>query len=153
VAEAIFGLVGVVVGALVTGGVEFLSERRRDAALLLKAARLVEAELDEAESAFKHALDQGRLWASQHQPSVPSWREYAPVLAEALGTSDWQVVESAVAIIRFATVREPEQPLGQEGISREDLQQGLRVVAAAGLILRHVAGDDDEPLEESSESD
>jgi hypothetical protein len=80
VAEAIFGLVGVIVGAVVTGGVEFVAERRREAALLRKAARLVEAELDEAATIFEGALEDGKLWSGSNRPEVPSWREYAPCL-------------------------------------------------------------------------
>jgi hypothetical protein len=44
-ATAIFGLVGVVVGALVTGGVDFLLEHRRENAESSRVKRLVAGEL------------------------------------------------------------------------------------------------------------
>jgi hypothetical protein len=123
-----------------TGGVEVLGERRREAALRRKAARLVEAELNEAESAFEAALDEGRMWAEP--PSVPSWKEYAPVLPDALNTSDWQVVESAVAIVRLAP--DAGEPIGPEGTPREHFEQSYRLVVSAERVLRRIAGDDED---------
>jgi hypothetical protein len=41
---AIFGVVGVVAGVLVSGGVAYLLEWRREGALILQAKRLVAAE-------------------------------------------------------------------------------------------------------------
>jgi hypothetical protein len=143
VAEAIFGLVGVIVGAVVTGGVEFVAERRREAALLRKAARLVEAELDEAATIFEGALEDGKLWSGSNRPEVPSWREYAPVLAEGLDTDDWGVVEAAAAITRMAARREPDQPLTPLGLGRHQVQDGYKVIKQAALILSRVAGDAD----------
>jgi len=120
--------------------VEFLGERRRNAALRRQAARLVEAELNEAENAFEIALDEGRM--GPEPPSVPSWKEYAPVLADALNTSDWQVVESAVAIIRLAP--DPGEAIGPEGTPREHVEHSFGVVVSAERILRRVAGDDED---------
>jgi hypothetical protein len=57
-----------------------------------------------------------------------------PVLANALNTNDWQVVESAVAIVRFGPKRQ----------SSENFEQGRRVVVSASRILRRVAGDDED---------
>jgi hypothetical protein len=140
VAEAIFGLVGVVVGALVTGGVEFLAERRRESSLRRKAARLVEAELDQAARALETALDAGRSW---NPPSVPSWAEYAPVLADSLDTDDWQVVESAVGMIKIEEMGQPDRPPAREEVERESLDEEVhRVIQQAAETLRRLAGDE-----------
>jgi hypothetical protein len=54
VAEAIFGLVGVVVGALVTGGVQLILDWRREQRDLRRTKRLVGAELREVLTSTQH---------------------------------------------------------------------------------------------------
>jgi hypothetical protein len=57
--EAIFGLVGVVVGALVTGGVSFALAWRTERSDILAGLRLLEADLLNAESAIEVAVEAG----------------------------------------------------------------------------------------------
>jgi hypothetical protein len=64
VAEAIFGLIGVVVGALITGGVEYVMRVREEKTEMRAAARLTHAELGFAETLYTALLESGRWEAA-----------------------------------------------------------------------------------------
>jgi hypothetical protein len=66
-AEGIFGLIGVLVGASVAGWVTLRLERRREKREALAARRIVKSELEEAKRAVQDALA-GREWP-------PGWDE------------------------------------------------------------------------------
>lgn len=90
-AEAIFGLVGVVIGALVSGGVAFAIARRTETRKALASARLVQDELTAAAyelTAPLQAFAVARL-------SQQRWIDHQGVLAEALNTQEWTYVTRA----------------------------------------------------------
>jgi hypothetical protein len=61
VTAAIFGLIGVVVGGLVTGGVDFLLDWRREGAEQKQAKRLVGDEVESIVTGLDHIVERGRL--------------------------------------------------------------------------------------------
>jgi hypothetical protein len=89
---AIFGLIGVIVGGLVTGGVQIWVEHLRKRGELRIAKRLVDSELHSV------ALDLGRLatdgitpaeWRKEQLLPSSAWREHRAILAE-LPDADWE---------------------------------------------------------------
>ena len=95
--EAIFGLVGVLVGGLITWGVEWWRERRRLGGDVRVAARLLTNELLRG-IALLAVLEEHR---DEEAPEggldidFPLWREHRAVLARTLGHEDWWKVNTA----------------------------------------------------------
>lgn len=88
---AIFGLIGVVVGALVTGGVDYVMQRRREKAELRQARRVVAGELSDLWYQLE-TITAGDRWPGE----VPEewfasrmWEAHRPVLASQLSDEDW----------------------------------------------------------------
>jgi hypothetical protein len=92
VPEWVVGLVGVVVGGLLTGGVSFLLERRREKAHARAAREVIKSELQAAARAVEDAL-------SGPDPEWPpgwdrvgwteSWATNRPVLAARMNEDDF----------------------------------------------------------------
>ena len=61
VTAAIFGLLGVVVGGLVTGGVDFMLEQRRERAEQKQAQRLVGDEIESIVAGLDYIVERARL--------------------------------------------------------------------------------------------
>jgi hypothetical protein len=87
VSEAIFGLIGVVIGGLLNGVVLYLMERTRDSRDTRTAARMLLPELRDARRTIKFAL------GSHHYPfstiETARWQEWEPVLAPRMGGEEW----------------------------------------------------------------
>jgi hypothetical protein len=107
--EAIIGLVGVLLGGLISGGAAYILAKRADQARLRAAARLVELELVAAQSALNGRLHVIRNTLS-HQGwdkirprgrefSVSHWLEHRGTLAAALSPGDWYAVQRAFAAL------------------------------------------------------
>jgi hypothetical protein len=105
-AAAIFGLVGVVVGALVTGGVQFVLDRRREQLDVRRATRLVAAELKDAAYLYA-ALSRVEEWpaAEGHEEdyvlSTTAWNEHRAHLAiPPLNDELWDALVNSYAVLR-----------------------------------------------------
>jgi hypothetical protein len=102
VTQAIFGLVGVVVGGLITGFVQGLQEWRRDRADLRAAARLLLRELQLAIVGLRVARPQMQAGVV---PSILAnlavWPEKQGLLARVLSDADWRRVAQAFDRIGF----------------------------------------------------
>lgn len=93
---AIFGLLGVVVGGLVTGGVDYVMARRREKAELRQSTRLVADELHSLWLVVDLILERGQL-PPERLPgedaellfSTGSWHAHKAVLARALRQEQW----------------------------------------------------------------
>ena len=93
---AIFGLLGVVVGGLVTGGVDYVMARRREKAELRQSTRLVADELHSLWLVVDLILERGqsppeRLPGEDAELlfSTGSWDAHKAVLARALRQEQW----------------------------------------------------------------
>ena len=114
---AIVGLVGVLVGAVITTGANFLLVVRKEMAeaekeklfranKLKSAARLIADDFFTAQTAVTEFIDNKR-WASAAARNFPldAWHKDREVLARELPLEDWNAVEIAVwAIERFRTL-------------------------------------------------
>jgi len=91
--EAIFGLIGVLIGGLLNGGVTYLTERRRQAGDAKVAARLVADELEVNEVALGSCEKQKSL-SIMSRASVSEWRKHRGTLAAALTDDEWRSLRS-----------------------------------------------------------
>lgn len=101
---AIFGLVGVIIGGLIAGLSSFLIERRRDQKvderegkarlqLLKRAARVVDADLEQAETSARFAVKDRKWWPEEMgRLEVTSWAEHREILASELSNEDWKTI-------------------------------------------------------------
>jgi hypothetical protein len=116
VSEAIFGLIGVVVGALATGGVEYWMAWRRERAELKQAKRLVAEELESLKGQLSTILRENRtpdaLPPDVQERFLPTstWLEYRAILARRLDDAVWYGLPhfySGVSYLRLDLLRDP----------------------------------------------
>jgi hypothetical protein len=89
---AIFGLVGVVVGAIVTGGVQVFLDWLHERRAVKRAKRLVSGELLQLITVLRSAYDTGRWpqWADISLAfDTSAWRDERPYLAAAVSLFSW----------------------------------------------------------------
>lgn len=96
--ETVAALAGVVLGGLITGGVTFLMQWRRERRDANAARRVVESELTEAARAVSDALDGGGWppgWDRWGKRWSESWAMYRPVLAVGMPDDAFEKVAGA----------------------------------------------------------
>lgn len=101
--EAIFGLIGVVVGGLISGGLSLILEWRRERVAARVAARLVREDLLPVSLGIEDVFD-GRAWSqrSDRQSRERSWVEHRSRLATVMKYEDYAaVVQAQIAADRF----------------------------------------------------
>ena len=127
-AEGIFGLVGVMVGAIVTGAVEWWHARQARATARRAALRLVSDELEGTSVALRHAaqLESDDAVAEEVRDAVAreivttvTWREHRGELAQALGDSDWRKVSSAYQRVSLVVQNADQSPQSVTSFVRE----------------------------------
>jgi hypothetical protein len=97
---AIFGLIGVVVGALVTGIVQWRLERRRETTNRRAAMRLLAADFAVSQALIRPVLETG-AWGSERIPlPLEAYGEYRGVISAELNKAAWKYVEGAVLGLR-----------------------------------------------------
>jgi hypothetical protein len=100
--SVIVGLLGVLVGAFVSGWMNLMLDRRRDRARGRAAARLVQWELMEIAERFARglALEDGQELTLLLD--TPQWDAHKEVLAAALSTSEWMYLSVALSNVHGA---------------------------------------------------
>ncbi len=93
--QAIFGLVGVVVGAGITAGMSFLVERRQEKRRAIVGLLLLEAELQRVSAVLYGALEHG-VWTRDTDMEIRMWVDYGPTLAAELRRDDWNFLALGV---------------------------------------------------------
>ncbi len=89
---AIFGLVGVIVGALLTGFVASTSAARRNRKAVRAAARLLLVDLAMAQSAYEQCLEKETWVVLPSRPiSLEEWNQWKGLLASSIsGGAEWK---------------------------------------------------------------
>jgi len=138
VSAAIFGLIGVVVGALVTGGVDYVMQRRREKAELRQARRVVAGELSDLWYQLE-TITAGDRWPGE----VPEewfasrmWEAHRPVLASQLSDEDWNEL---ARIYSIATKFRAMFGAG-EALTDEDKLNLKNVLHSAGTAHYRLSG-------------
>lgn len=101
--EAIFGLIGVVVGGLISGGISLILERRKEHVTARVAARLVREDLLPVSLGIEDVFN-GRVWSQRpdRRSRERSWAEHRSRLATVMEYSDYaSVVQTQIAADRF----------------------------------------------------
>jgi hypothetical protein len=100
--QLIAGLIGVVLGALVSEGLRARSERRRQHRALTGARRLLLEEVLTAASVLDTSGPNGiRKYAKIGTLSDEVWLTYRALLAEQLETEDWSAVSRPFWLLRL----------------------------------------------------
>ncbi len=116
--EAIFGLVGVVVGALLIGFVASSAVARRNRKAVQVAARLLLADISTAQTTYEECLEEGKWGGLTARPiSLEAWNEWKALLASNISRgADWTKVFSVfVDAQQFNALAAAHQ--GTDGIS------------------------------------
>jgi hypothetical protein len=124
VTAAIFGLVGVIVGAAVSGWVTLALERRREDQARRAALHVMDVELLRAKAYTESVLESG-VWAAGTDTSVRVWDRYEDVLARQLRRDDFHFVALAVTAAERAPMLFAEQiAAGEKVIPLSDIDRG-----------------------------
>lgn len=115
---AVIAFVGVVVGGIVGGGVQFVFTRRQETGQRRSAARLVDADLGRARDVIQRCLGPPPRfmpdWA--RELDLGAWEKERGVLAVALSGGAWTAVRDAVDAVdafrrRLADHQEAQDPV------------------------------------------
>ena len=108
--SVIFGFLGVVVGALITAGSNYVlvtrqenataeKERQLDEIEIRRAARLIDADLALGEAVAAVCIENGISFPTDRPLSTDAWRQYRHIMAVRLSTRDWMIVLRGVKAI------------------------------------------------------
>jgi hypothetical protein len=92
VTAAIFGLIGVIIGALITGGVSYALQVRLERRELRAVARLMLQELGGSADLIRFALDRDDRQLLDDEPIEDEWKRHHLLLARHLPDDDWDAV-------------------------------------------------------------
>jgi hypothetical protein len=140
VTAAIFGLVGVITGAAVSGWVTLTLERRREDEARRAALHVLDVELLRAKMYVEGVLEAG-VWAAGTDTSIRSWDRYEDVLARRLRRDDFHFVALAVTAAERAPMFFAEQiAAGEIAITLSDtdrraLETILEAILRAQIVL------------------
>jgi hypothetical protein len=113
VTEAIFGLIGVIIGGFLQGGWSWAMERRRDSWAARKAARLFAPPLHRCAFAINHAMEHGNTWGDLVPVvlgNLERWPGDAEVFAGTLDWEDWFDIYASVRALEQLTWNAPDDP-------------------------------------------
>jgi hypothetical protein len=134
-AQAIFGLIGVIVGGLLQGGVSWLMERRRDDWALRKAGRLFGPELARCQLALEQAVtwEPPMNWETLLvgvNSTLSRWPEHADVFAGSVSQAQWVEILNVVSKVQALEYRAPDERAA--AIRTDD---HARLIALAGELF------------------
>jgi hypothetical protein len=145
VTAAIFGLIGVVVGALLTAAREYLMARRQERAAARANARLLKVDLQRALDAIEHCLLPGRPpkagpW--DQELGADGWSDRLNLLATTMRDDDWEPVATAFVLVekvRHGIASRWVADMRRERAVRAELAQASTQIEAALRALTHPA--------------
>ena len=155
---AIFGLLGVIVGAVINGVVATVLQRRTERADQRSAARLVRSELVRFRALAIEAGQRSPEHLPQLHDMTPAlWHDHRAVLARALEDADWAAVASAYAhvdAVQSVLVFESDGTLVEW--RRHEAQRlfagAVGPLEKAAMTLGRAAGFESDELDEAPET-
>jgi hypothetical protein len=143
VTGAIFGLIGVVVGGLLTAAVQAFQEWRSQRTLSRAAARLLSAELSVQQSILEdRGSDEPAEPVSDEMPAVSDWPQSRAVMARVLDDEAWIAVAGAYAKLLLWHWESPASRETSEEKRRELLTLATEVEAARATLQGFRFGSD-----------
>jgi hypothetical protein len=140
---AFFGLLGVIIGGIITAGANYLLDRRRELAAkerdehhraleVKRAARLIDIEILRVAASLKIVIDR-KHWSSP-KLTTEAWQKYSAVIAPVLSYSDWLTVVKA--IIAIDSIEWNEVPPGtvSDELAAVFVPLFEEMMAAAGVL-------------------
>jgi hypothetical protein len=109
---AAFGLLGVLVGGLITAGSSYLLDERRSkrerereerdrSTEIKRAARMIDADLSAASASASIARENDRYWSSGNAPlKLKGWDDYAAIIAPAVSSDAWSKIRFGIKAVR-----------------------------------------------------
>jgi phosphoserine phosphatase len=91
--EAIFGLVGVIIGGLLNGGVSLLVDKKSQKGAGKVAARMLLSEITNNEIATKLSLEKSTWRHLRLALSIEEWTRRREPLAAVLSDTEWEAVD------------------------------------------------------------
>jgi hypothetical protein len=137
VSEAVFGLVGVIIGALASGGVAYALERRKEKASVRQARRLIGDELAYAVVALSALIEHRSVPPKALEGPFPflstdAWGHYKEVLGRSASDREWDELTAVYG--RIMLLRLFLADLGEEDLLLDKDADDLRKIA------EHVTG-------------
>jgi hypothetical protein len=134
--DAVLPLIGVVIGAVLGGGMTFLLDRRRERRAARAGLRLVVVELRRIQSTWQNLTNEWdekptaetAEWVIsevQGRPfSTAQWQNHQEILASSLSGEDWKALADAYAVIGLVneaahTTVDPEHRTELPGVMKE----------------------------------
>lgn len=140
---ALIGLFGVIVGAFVSGGFQYIMESRRDRITLRAARRLTCTDLYKVVAVTDSLVEDGK-WGAERDPlPTRAYDVHALVLAGLLPKNDWKLLEgSLLGAVRLEGIRadmlEEDRPANSE-----ELQDAKRIRKHIRETLEAIDSDKD----------
>lgn len=139
---AILPLIGVVLGVLGSGGINYFLNRRSEARGVRTMARLLVPELEEISRGLEGALGVGKHAAVASLPRA-RWELYESQLASSLNDGDWFTLETVYTSLRLfedeAKDADPHDPLHPD--DRAHVRLTLDVTLDALARVKRLARD------------
>ncbi len=149
VTTAVIGLIGVVIGAGVSGLVQWLMTRRSDRLAARTAARVVRYELRQYRELLQFLIGAGH-WEVAYWISPVRWREHQTTLAGACASDEWSRIEMAYSGIEIVDSwhRRPRGSDSAPNVEPDPQKSGMPTVlsnveAGMNALDRLAAVDDD----------
>jgi hypothetical protein len=131
ITPSIFGLVGVLVGGIITAGANYLLAVRKEKAEKAershvreaetkKAARIVDTEIEFALRVYRTILEKGK-WPPQIIEVSFSWDKYKETFALAVSNDAW----AALVVAEFALARLKEQLITMHDAADRDISEAV----------------------------
>jgi hypothetical protein len=130
---AVIGLIGVIIGAGMSGLVQWLMARRSDRVAARTAARVVRFELQQYRNLLEYSI-QAKHWEVGYWISPVRWHEYQITLAGACTSNEWSTIETAYTGIEIVDSwhRQPPGSSAPASVEPDPQKSGMPV------ILQHV---------------
>ncbi|MGY0386364.1 hypothetical protein ACWZJV_05275 [Nocardioides sp. WG-D5] len=133
---AIVGLVGVVVGAIVTGGVNYAIARREERFAQRAAVRLLCTDLHKVVAVTESVANDGN-WGPEKGPLPTSaYEAHAGTLARMLPSREWKEVEGSVLGVLYLDGIRQELIEGDRSATASELQSVHRIRGFIEVTLR-----------------
>lgn len=138
-------LLGVIVGAVAAAGTDFALTHRRERADARAGARLVQANLRDAEDTLDTS-EVFEVWGEGMDLPTEAWDAHRAVLASALDADSWDAVANAASTLKRLNARATRElaryddPVPMSGVWVAQVEQARGEVLAAYNALCRIAG-------------